>query len=70
MNKIKIILIFGTRPETIKFLPVVSQIKKYSHLLECKIIVTAQHREMLDQMLDTNIIFCEQLLLSLSPNNL
>ncbi|HER24290.1 MAG TPA: UDP-N-acetylglucosamine 2-epimerase (non-hydrolyzing) [Candidatus Atribacteria bacterium] len=52
MNKIKIILIFGTRPETIKFLPVVSQIKKYSHLLECKIIVTAQHREMLDQMLE------------------
>lgn len=45
-------MIFGTRPETIKFFPLISEIKKYPQLIDCKIIVSAQHREMLDQMLD------------------
>ena len=52
MNKIKIAMIFGTRPETIKIFPIISQIKKYSHLIDYKIIVSGQHREMLDQMLE------------------
>jgi len=51
MNKIKIALIFGTRPETIKIFPIISEIKKYPHLIDYKIIVSGQHREMLDQML-------------------
>ena len=52
MNKVKIIIIFGTRPETIKMFPIISEIKKYPHLIDCRIIVSGQHREMLDQMLE------------------
>jgi len=52
MNKIKIAIIFGTRPETIKMFPIISEIKKYPHLIDCRIIVSGQHREMLDQMLE------------------
>jgi len=52
MNKIKIAMIFGTRPETIKMFPIISEIKKYPHLIDCRIIVSGQHREMLDQMLE------------------
>ncbi|NCO23741.1 MAG: UDP-N-acetylglucosamine 2-epimerase (non-hydrolyzing) [Candidatus Infernicultor aquiphilus] len=52
MNKINLTLIFGTRPETIKMFPLISEIKKYPHLIDFKIVVTGQHREMLDQMLE------------------
>jgi len=52
MNKIKIAIIFGTRPETIKMFPIISEIKKYPQLIDCRIIVSGQHREMLDQMLE------------------
>jgi len=52
MNKIKIAMIFGTRPETIKMFPIISEINKYPHLIDCRIIVSGQHREMLDQMLE------------------
>jgi len=53
MNKINLTLIFGTRPETIKMFPIISEIKKYPHLIDFKIVVAGQHREMLDQMLET-----------------
>ncbi|WP_421278801.1 non-hydrolyzing UDP-N-acetylglucosamine 2-epimerase [Aeromonas veronii] len=49
--KKKIMLIFGTRPEAIKMCPLVNELKK-SDLLEVKVCVTAQHREMLDKVLD------------------
>ncbi len=52
MNKITIALIFGTRPEAIKLFPVIKEIKKYPQWIDSKIIVTGQHREMLDQMLE------------------
>jgi len=52
MNKINLTLIFGTRPETIKMFPIISEIKKYPHFIDFKIVVTGQHREMLDQMLE------------------
>jgi len=52
MNKILIAIIFGTRPEAIKMFPIIYEIKKYPHLIDSKIIVTGQHREMLDQMLE------------------
>lgn len=48
----KILLIFGTRPEAIKMAPLVKEFKKYPNLFETKVCVTAQHREMLDQVLD------------------
>ena len=52
MKKNKILLIFGTRPEAIKMAPLVKQFKKYSSRFDVKVCVTAQHREMLDQVLD------------------
>ncbi|MAC40472.1 MAG: UDP-N-acetylglucosamine 2-epimerase (non-hydrolyzing) [Pelagibacterales bacterium] len=48
----KILLIFGTRPEAIKMAPLVKEFHKYSDLFDTKVCVTAQHREMLDQVLD------------------
>lgn len=51
MNKIKLALIFGTRPETIKMFPIISEMKKYLEFIDYKIILSGQHREMLDQML-------------------
>ena len=49
-KKIKIAFIFGTRPETIKMYPVIKESKKYPNLIEPIVILTAQHREMMDQM--------------------
>jgi UDP-N-acetylglucosamine 2-epimerase (non-hydrolysing) len=46
----KILTVFGTRPEAIKMLPVVLELKKYSHI-HSAVCVTAQHRHMLDQVL-------------------
>ena len=47
----RISVIFGTRPEAIKMAPVVLALKKHS-AFECHVCVTAQHRQMLDQVLD------------------
>ncbi len=47
----KILFIFGTRPEAIKMAPLVLELKKYN-TFEVKVAVTAQHREMLDAVLD------------------
>ena len=52
MNKIKLAIVFGTRPETIKMFPIINEIKKYPSLIDYKVIVSGQHREMLDQMLE------------------
>lgn len=48
----KIMCIFGTRPEAIKMCPLVNELKKRSNL-SVKVCVTAQHRQMLDQVLST-----------------
>ncbi|MSD83876.1 UDP-N-acetylglucosamine 2-epimerase (non-hydrolyzing) [Lactobacillus curvatus] len=50
MNKIKVMSIFGTRPEAIKMAPLAIELKS-SKAFESIIVVTAQHREMLDQVL-------------------
>lgn len=52
MNKIKVMSIFGTRPEAIKMAPLVKELEKRNEI-ESIVCVTAQHREMLDQVLDT-----------------
>lgn len=52
MNKIKVMTVFGTRPEAIKMCPLVLEMKKYSDFIEPVVAVTAQHREMLDQVLE------------------
>ena len=46
----KILTIFGTRPEAIKMAPLVKELKR-NHQIETRVCVTAQHREMLDQVL-------------------
>lgn len=48
----KVLIVFGTRPEAIKMAPVVKEFKKNSKEFEIKVCVTAQHREMLDQVLN------------------
>lgn len=48
----KVLIIFGTRPEAIKMAPLVKEFKKHSDSFDTKVCVTAQHREMLDQVLD------------------
>ena len=53
MVKIKVMVVFGTRPEAIKMAPLVLQLKKQTELFETTTVVTAQHREMLDQVLKT-----------------
>ena len=50
-KKIKIALVFGTRPEAIKMCPLVKKLKENSKF-EILTIVTAQHRQMLDQVLN------------------
>ncbi|MGG0716141.1 UDP-N-acetylglucosamine 2-epimerase (non-hydrolyzing) [Robertmurraya massiliosenegalensis] len=52
MNKpIKVMTIFGTRPEAIKMAPLVLELQKYPEHFESIVTVTAQHRQMLDQVL-------------------
>ena len=51
MKKIKVMSIFGTRPEAIKMAPVINSMQK-QEAIEQIICVTAQHRQMLDQVLD------------------
>lgn len=48
----KVMLVFGTRPEAIKMAPLVKEFKKHKDI-ETIVCVTAQHREMLDQVLET-----------------
>ena len=52
MSKIKVLTVFGTRPEAIKMAPVVKELEKYPDEIESIVCVTAQHRQMLDQVLD------------------
>jgi len=51
-NKLKIISVFGTRPEAIKMAPVIRELAKYPDRITSKECVTAQHRQMLDQVLE------------------
>ncbi|BAF61002.1 MAG: UDP-N-acetylglucosamine 2-epimerase (non-hydrolyzing) [Pelotomaculum sp.] len=48
---LKVMAVFGTRPEAIKMAPLVKELKRHREEIECKVAVTAQHREMLDQVL-------------------
>ena len=52
MKKIKVLSIFGTRPEAIKMAPLVKELESRKEIKSI-VCVTAQHREMLDQVLDT-----------------
>lgn len=51
MSKQKVLLVFGTRPEAIKMAPLVQALKADEYF-DARVCVTAQHRQMLDQVLD------------------
>lgn len=52
MNKKKVMLVFGTRPEAIKMAPIVKVLQSNAEFFDTKVCISAQHREMLDQVLD------------------
>ena len=52
MKKLRLMTVFGTRPEAIKMCPLVLEMGKYPDYIEPIVAVTAQHREMLDQVLE------------------
>lgn len=77
MKKIKVMTVFGTRPEAIKMAPLVLELQKQSQLFEAITTVSAQHREMLDQVLDIfhikpdydlNIMHARQTLTDITSN--
>lgn len=79
MRKIKVMTIFGTRPEAIKMAPLVKELEKNSDKIESIVCVTAQHRQMLDQVLeifdikpdyDLNIMKDRQTLMSITTRGL
>jgi len=51
LDRLKATVVFGTRPEAIKMAPLVTELKKYSQI-ETTVCITAQHRQMLDQVMD------------------
>jgi UDP-N-acetylglucosamine 2-epimerase (non-hydrolysing) len=51
-RKIKVMTTFGTRPEAIKMAPLVLELEKYPNEIDSIVTVTAQHRQMLDQVLE------------------
>ncbi len=51
-KKIKVMTVFGTRPEAIKMAPIVLELQKHPDTIVPVVAVTAQHREMLDQVLN------------------
>ena len=77
MEKIKVMTAFGTRPEAIKMAPLVLELNKHADQIEAVTTVTAQHREMLDQVLeifkiqpdyDLNIMHARQTLTDITSN--
>lgn len=52
MSKIKVMTIFGVRPEAIKMAPLILELERHSEDIESIVCVTAQHRQMLDQVLE------------------
>lgn len=77
MKKIKVMTVFGTRPEAIKMAPLVLELQKQGQRFEAITTVSAQHREMLDQVLDIfhikpdydlNIMHARQTLTDITSN--
>lgn len=51
MAKIRVMPLFGTRPEAIKLVPVITELRRERDVFDVRVVVTAQHRSMLDQVL-------------------
>lgn len=63
----KILVIFGTRPEAIKLFPVIHKLQEHSDV-QTRVLVTGQHRQMLDQVLDIGEIRPDHDLDVMAPN--
>lgn len=63
-----VLFIFGTRPEAIKMAPIIRKIKQYPNDFDVKVCITAQHREMLDQVLEFFNIEADYDLNLMKPN--
>lgn len=50
-NKLRVMVVFGTRPEAVKLSPVIKELQRHADQVHTTVCVTAQHREMLDQVL-------------------
>lgn len=79
MERIKIITIFGTRPETIKLAPVVKELESHPKQIISKVLATAQHRHMMDPFVkifniktdyDLNVMKSNQTLFDISATTL
>jgi UDP-N-acetylglucosamine 2-epimerase (non-hydrolysing) len=77
VRRLKVLTVFGTRPEAIKMAPVVRALENHPDEFESIVCVTAQHREMLDQVLalfeikpkhDLNLMQPNQTLFTLTSN--
>jgi UDP-N-acetylglucosamine 2-epimerase (non-hydrolysing) len=78
-NQLKVMTVFGTRPEAIKMAPLVKELEKNNDKIKSIVTVTAQHREMLDQVLkifeivpdyDLNIMKDRQTLIDVTTRSL
>src|SRR6476620_431075 len=78
-KRLKVMTIFGTRPEAIKMAPLVLELQKHPEKIESIVTVTAQHRQMLDQVLnifgitpdfDLNIMKDRQTLIDITTRGL
>jgi UDP-N-acetylglucosamine 2-epimerase (non-hydrolysing) len=78
-NHLKVMTVFGTRPEAIKMAPLVKELERNSNKIKSIVTVTAQHREMLDQVLkifeivpdyDLNIMKDRQTLMDVTTRSL
>lgn len=63
----KVLLVFGTRPEAIKMCPLILELKKYSQIKTC-VCLTGQHKEMLEQVMDIFEIKADYNLSIMKPN--
>jgi UDP-N-acetylglucosamine 2-epimerase (non-hydrolysing) len=78
-NRLKVMTVFGTRPEAIKMAPLVKELERNNDKIKSIVTVTAQHREMLDQVLkifeivpdhDLNIMKDRQTLIDVTTRSL
>ena len=53
MKRLKVMTVFGVRPEAVKMAPLIKELEKHPDSIESIVCVTAQHRELLDSVLDT-----------------
>ncbi len=51
-RQLRVMVVFGTRPEAVKLAPVIKALKLHSDEIQTTVCITAQHRQMLDQVLD------------------